>query len=69
MPTTDTSTASPVGTSQGLRDVLSAYAAGHPAAVLTLDAPRGPDFDGVRIRIDPRRTEAARRLLDGRAAS
>ncbi|GAA2924558.1 hypothetical protein GCM10010446_05930 [Streptomyces enissocaesilis] len=33
------------------------------------DATGGPDFDGVRIRIDPERTEAARRLLDGRAAS
>ncbi|MDJ0461865.1 UbiD family decarboxylase [Streptomyces sp. H27-C3] len=36
---------------------------------MALDATRGPDFDGVRIRVDPRRTEAARRLLDRRAAS
>ncbi|MFE2379179.1 UbiD family decarboxylase [Streptomyces sp. NPDC059398] len=36
---------------------------------MALDATRGPGFDGVRIRVAPERTEAARRLLDGRAAS
>ncbi|MCX4727397.1 UbiD family decarboxylase [Streptomyces sp. NBC_01306] len=36
---------------------------------MALDATRGPGFEGVRIEVAPGRTEAARRLLDGRAAS
>ncbi|MFK4071638.1 UbiD family decarboxylase [Streptomyces sp. NPDC029674] len=34
---------------------------------MALDATRGPGFHGVRIRVEPRRMETARRLLDGDA--
>lgn len=34
---------------------------------MALDATRGADFHGVRIRVEPRRMETARRLLDGEA--